>query len=173
MPRRLGLTLVAVLAGLALLTAAHAQVRFEGTRGAFPDTDEGPSKVGFDLRLDADGVVFVVVEKGTGAIPDAITGFNKIEVPQDALQRVRVVEAVHLCSELVELSGGVVLIHEDVTLNRVARDYIAALEDINLALTSDGWNAGCHTYVFRMPDAGSIRLVLTNVPGGVQAYLGR
>lgn len=173
MPRRFLLTLVAVLAGLALLTAAFAQVRFESTRGAFPDSD-GPDKVGFNLRMEGDQLLFVVVEEGTGVIPDAITGMAGAPVPEDALQRVSAVRALSLCDELVELTGGIVVIHEDITLAQAATAYLTALEGIGLTKLEDCWVAGCHRYSMQMPNEGrTIRLLLSYVPDGVQAYVGR
>lgn len=168
------MTLVAVLAGFALVGAAFAQVRFESTRGAFPDEDEGPEHVGFIVQMDGDQLLFVLVEKGTGTIPDAVTGYVGGAPPQDIMQRVAAVKAMHLCDELVELTGGIVLIHEDLTLASVAEAYLTALEDLGLTRVADCWTAGCHRYTLRMPNQGrEIRLLLSNVAGGVQAYVGR
>lgn len=173
MPRRFVVTLVAVLAGLALLTSAFAQVRFESTRGAFPDSD-GPDKVGFNVRVEGNELLFVVVQEGTGIIPDAITGMAGASVPEDSLQRVAAVSALHLCDELVELSGGIVAIHEDITLAQAATAYLTALEGVGLTKIEDCWIAGCHRYAMQMPNHGrTIRMVFRYVPGGVQAYVGR
>jgi hypothetical protein len=173
MPRRFTLTLVAVLAGLALITAAFAQVRFESTRGAFPD-DDGPDNVGFDVRIEGDPLLFVLVEEGTGIIPDAITGYAGGDVPEDGMQRVAAVRAMHMCSELVELTGGIVLIHEDLSAREVASAYLTALEGIGITKVEECWTASCHTYGLQMPNQGRmIRLLVSYVPGGVQTYVGR
>ena len=173
MPRRFVITLVAALAGLALVTAAFAQVRFEATRGAFPDSD-GPDNVGFNVRIEGDQLLFVLVEEGTGVIPDAVTGYVGGDVPEDRMQRVAAVRAMHMCDELVELTGGIVLLHEDLTLANAAEAYLTALEDLGLTKVEDCWVAGCRTYTLQMPNAGrTIRLLLSYVPGGVQAYVGR
>jgi hypothetical protein len=171
MPRRLGLTLVAVLA-LALLTAAHAQVRFETDPAAFPDT-EGPEVVAFDLRLDDDGdVVFVLAEEDTGAIPNVRTGFYGGDVPENALEDVDAIGALQRCGDLVELAGGIVVLHDDVSILDAANAYIDALEAIGLTKVADCFEAGCYAFAFAKPDGDILRLRLHIVDDGVQAYFG-
>jgi hypothetical protein len=172
MPRRLGLTLVAVLA-LALFTAALAQVRFESTQGAFPDADEGPEEIAFTLRLDDDGdVVFVLVEEGTGTVPNARTGFSGGDVPLNALADVNAVAALQRCSDLVDLAGGIVLVHEDLTIDEAMTGYVRALEGIGLVKVADRVEAGCYVVDFEKPSGEMLRLRLHPEADGVQVYFG-
>lgn len=177
MPRRLGLTLVAVLAGLALLTAAHAQVHFEATPAAFPkdkdDEARGPKEVAFDLRLDAGGdVVFVLVEKDEGALPNATTGFYGNGIPKNAVNAVDAVQALARCGELNVIQGGIVLFHDDAGIPAVAASYVAAMNGIGLTVVNECYECGCHTVTFATPAGTTVRLRLNAHQGGVQVYFG-
>ena len=177
MPRRLGLTLVAVLAGLALLTAAHAQVHFEGTTAAFPkdkdDEARGPKEVGFDLRLDAGGeVVFVLVAKDKGSLPNATTGFYGNGIPKNAVNAVDTVQALARCGELRTIQGGVTLFHDKVGIAKTADSYVAAMTRIGLTKVDECFDAGCHTVTFATPAGTTVRLRLNAHQGGVQVYFG-
>lgn len=183
MPRRLGLTLVAVLAGLALLTAAHAQVHFEGSQGAFPphkdkDTgitneDLGPDKVSFDVMLGADGdVVLLLVAKDEGTLPNAATGFYGRGIPKNALDAVDAVQALARCAELRSVQGGIVLFHEKIAIPEVAASYSAAMNGIGLTVVGECYECGCHTVTFATPAGTTLRLRLNAHQGGVQVYFG-
>ncbi len=175
MPRNLVCTLVAFLVGLALVATAHAQVRIEATPEAFPcttdDFTDEPCEVGVAFRKDADALVIIFVEAGTGAVPDAMTDFAG-EMPKDVLDRVDTRAALNLCQGIEVSSRGVVLIHEDVTLRSVAAAYRAALEDVGFSLVGEHSVGTCRTFEFQADGLAPMRLTLANVEDGVQAYLG-
>jgi hypothetical protein len=135
--------------------------------------DEAPEEVAFTLRLDDDGeVVFVLAEEGTGTIPNARTGFYGSDVPQNALEDVHAIAALQRCGDLVELAGGIVLIHEDATILDATTAYVSALEGIGLVKVADCFEAGCYAFAFAKPNGEILRLRLHAEGDEVQAYFG-
>jgi hypothetical protein len=174
------LSLLVSLVAVALLSFASAQVRLEPTAGAFPCDDEEeftdePCEVGIHIRSDDQGLVIVLVEAGTGSIPDARTGFAG-EMPTATLGEVDAYAAMRLCQEISQTAGGVTLIHEEIGMMALADAYRAALEEAGLTFANQSTTGSCRTLTFTRPNGQTIRLALAYRAGdvqAVQAYLGR
>lgn len=144
-------------------------IRIDARTMAFDDDDDPIELAGVDFAIDG-GVVLVLTDEDRGRLGNAVVpGYPVALLPEDALGRILVDEALHRMELVTWVPGGVTLVFDDVSRNRLLEMTMARLTEIGCCIETR--EAGTHAFTFSYGDQ-RYRAVFGTTTDGARMYVG-